>query len=84
GSGQWAVSSGQLGVDSKRSAAKDAGLLYVSDDERRLPWAAVARELALAIKGGGAVGGLAIGIKEVLAAETFAEAAQVLDELGYA
>jgi hypothetical protein len=37
----------------------------------------------MAIKGDGAIGGLAIGIREVLAAETFAAAEEVLDELGY-
>jgi hypothetical protein len=45
-------------------------------------WTAVARELALALKGAGAIGGLALGLKEVLTASTFAEAKQVLDELG--
>jgi hypothetical protein len=45
-------------------------------------WTAVARELALALKGSGAVGGLALGLKEVLTAATFREAKQILDELG--
>ncbi len=45
-------------------------------------WTAVARELALALKGDSPIGGLALGLKEVLTAATFAEAKQVLDELG--
>jgi hypothetical protein len=59
--------------------------LYVASDlpGTEPPWPAVARELALAIKQDRAVGALAIGIKEVLAAETFEAAAQILDELGY-
>jgi hypothetical protein len=34
------------------------------------------------LKGDSAIGGLALGLKEVLTAATFAEAKQVLDELG--
>ena len=45
-------------------------------------WTAVARELALAFKGNRAIGGLALGLKEVLMAVSFAEAQQILDELG--
>ena len=45
-------------------------------------WTAVARELALALKGGRAAGGLALGLKEVLTADTVAAAKQILDELG--
>ena len=67
----------------KLVSVNSATILYVSDDQELVPWAAVARELAMAIKGDGAIGGLAIGIREVLAAETFAAAEEVLDELGY-
>ena len=63
--------------------AADAGILYVAADRPRPPWAAVARELALAIKQNRPSGGLAIGIKEVLAAATLTDASQILDELGY-
>ena len=58
-------------------------VLYVPVAPANFPWTAVARELALAIKPGQAVGGLAMGIREVLTAVTFAAAAQILDELGY-
>ncbi len=61
----------------------DGGILYVAAAQSRLVWTAVARELARAIKQGRAVGGLALGIKEVLAGDTAADAAQILDELGY-
>jgi hypothetical protein len=58
-----------------------ANVLYMSAD---FSWTAVARELALSIKPGQPVGGLAMGIREVLTAVTPAAAAQTLDELGYA
>jgi hypothetical protein len=45
-------------------------------------WTAVARELALTFKGTSAIGGLALGLKELLTATSFAEARQVLDDLG--
>jgi hypothetical protein len=45
-------------------------------------WTAVARELALAFKGDSPIGGLALGLKELLTAVTFAEARQILDDLG--
>jgi hypothetical protein len=61
-----------------------ANVLYVPESEADFPWTAVARELALAVKPGQPVGGLAIGIREVLTAVTFAAAAQILDDLGYA
>ena len=60
-----------------------ANVLYVPDASDNFPWTAVARELALAINPGQPVGGLAMGIREVLTAVTFADAAQILDELGY-
>lgn len=54
-------------------------VLYVQGE----PWAAIARELAQALQPGRRTAGLAVGIKEVLAAETAAAAGQLLDELGY-
>lgn len=49
----------------------------------RPPWAAIARELAYAIKPTGEVGGLAGGIKEALEGESLELAERTLDELGY-
>jgi hypothetical protein len=54
-------------------------VLYV---EEKPSWALIARELAFVIKQGRAFGSLALGIKEVLAANTFGSAARILDELG--
>lgn len=48
-----------------------------------VPWPAVAREIAYAVKPLGEVGGLAGGIKEVLSSDTFEDATQILNELGY-
>ena len=61
----------------------DINVLYLADYHHGISWATVARELAAAIKGNAAVGGLAIGIKEVLAAKTFGMASHILDESGY-
>ena len=51
--------------------------------EEKFTWVAIARELAVFIKQNQAVGGLAIGIKEVLAANSYGSAARILDDLGY-
>ncbi len=59
------------------------GVLYLESEKQPVPWTAVARELAKAVAPGRNVGGLALGIKEVLAAESIEEATAVLDELGY-
>ena len=59
------------------------GVLYLDSEKQPIPWTAVARELAQAIAPGRNTGGLALGIKEVLAAESTTAAAAVLDELGY-
>jgi hypothetical protein len=59
------------------------GVLYLDSERQPIPWTAVARELAHAIAPGRNVGGLALGIKEVLVAKSAADAATVLDELGY-
>jgi hypothetical protein len=53
--------------------------LVVTECEPAQLWTAVARELALALSGGGL---LALGLKEVLAAESYTAAAQALTELG--
>ncbi len=60
--------------------------LYVEANEQPAPWPAIARELAQALVNSGVArgaAGLALGIREVLAAQTFDEAAATLDELGY-
>ncbi|MBK8902520.1 MAG: sensor histidine kinase [Anaerolineaceae bacterium] len=59
------------------------GVLYLDSETLPVPWTAVARELAQAAAPGRNVVGLALGIKEVLAAETTEDATAVLDELGY-
>jgi hypothetical protein len=58
-------------------------VLYLDSEKQPIPWTAVARELAQAIAPGRNVGGLALGIKEVLVAQSIDEATAVLDELGY-
>lgn len=59
------------------------GVLYLDREQLPIPWTAVARELAQAIAPRRKVGSLALGIKEILAAETTADAAAMMDELGY-
>ena len=59
------------------------GVLYLDSEKQPIPWTAVARELAQAMALERNVGGLALGIKEVLAAESTGAATAVLDELGY-
>ena len=65
------------------SAACINGVLYLDSEKQPIPWTAVARELAKAVVLERNVVGLALGIKEVLAAESVGAAAAVLDELGY-
>lgn len=48
----------------------------------RMPWASIAREMALALDPDAEAGRIAPGLKEVLAAETLEDAALALDELG--
>lgn len=60
--------------------AEEPARLFVDEG---VAWTAVARELALALLPAGTTSGLALGIKEVLAAESASAAAQTLDELGY-
>lgn len=57
--------------------------LYVVYRDTHLPWSAVARELAYALKPEGEVGNLPSGLKEVLGEDSAQEASRVLDELGY-
>lgn len=57
--------------------------LYSCQSNGSPPWTAIARELALALCPGSEPGGLAAGIKEVLAAEDPQMVNNVLDELGY-
>jgi hypothetical protein len=59
------------------------GVLYLDREKQPIPWTAVARELAKAVAPGLNVVSLALGIKEVLATESIAEATAMLDELGY-
>lgn len=65
------------------AAAWSNGVLYLDSEKQPIPWTAVARELAKAVALERNVVGLALGIKEVLAAESIGAAAAVLDELGY-
>ncbi|MCL4267628.1 MAG: hypothetical protein KJ069_30930 [Anaerolineae bacterium] len=58
-------------------------VLYLDNEKQPIPWTAVARELAQAVAPRRNVSGLALGIKEVLAAESIDDATAVLDELGY-
>ncbi|MCC6602464.1 MAG: sensor histidine kinase [Anaerolineae bacterium] len=78
-----------LGTESQATTAEPTvakwldGVLYLDSEKQPIPWTAVARELAQAMAPGQNVAGLALGIKEVLAATTPTAAAAVLDELGY-
>lgn len=60
----------------------EVGFITVYDNGN-VSWPAIARELASAIKPIGEIGGLAGGIKEVLASASPQEAERSLDELGY-
>lgn len=57
--------------------------VYVVRQNGQISWAALAREIAAALKPMGEIGGLAGGIKEVLTGDTPETAAQALDDLGY-
>lgn len=58
-------------------------LSFVSVNDR-LPWAPIARELALALYPAEEPGRIAPGLKEVLAADSVAEAIEILNQLGFA
>jgi len=57
--------------------------LYFVRGESHLPWPSIARELATALCPEAEPGRLATGIKDVLSAESEAEARALLDELGF-
>lgn len=57
--------------------------LIAVHDNQTVPWAGIGRILASQLKPSGPIGGLASGLKEVLAATTPTEASCLLDELGY-
>lgn len=61
----------------------ETAVLYVAYVGDEVPWAAIARELALALRPQQPPGGLALALREVLSAPTFAAAAEILAELGY-
>lgn len=58
-------------------------VLYLCRDEGQVPWAAVARELAVGIGGSRSAGALALAIRQVLVADSNSAARALLDELGY-
>ena len=62
----------------------DSHFLWITYPNGRLPWASLARELAIALCPEEDPGRFSSGLKEVLAAPTPEEAATVLDELGFA
>ena len=62
----------------------DSHSLWATYPKEGLPWAPLARELAIALCPEEDPGPFAAGLKEVLVADTIEEAATVLDELGYA
>ncbi|MCY4081246.1 MAG: DUF3883 domain-containing protein [Caldilineaceae bacterium] len=62
----------------------DSHVLWTTYSNGRLPWAPLARELAIALCPEEDPGQFAAGLKEVLVADTCVEAATVLDELGFA
>ena len=57
--------------------------LWATRPSGQLPWAPLARELAIALLPEEDPGAFAAGLKEVLAAKTTCEAAKILDELGF-
>lgn len=59
-------------------------ILYYVRSDGAYPWSAIARELAYALNPQAEAGKVAPGLKEVLSANSLAEASQSLDELGYA
>ncbi|MGA2792690.1 MAG: DUF3883 domain-containing protein [Roseiarcus sp.] len=62
----------------------DEVTLMFARREGQMPWAAMARELAVALFPEEDPGRFAAGLKEVMAAKTVTEAAAILDELGFA
>jgi hypothetical protein len=63
---------------------REQGTLFFTRTDGRTPWGAIAREVAIALFPVEDPGRFAAGFKEVLAPDSVAEAAAVLDELGFA
>jgi len=63
---------------------REENTLYFVRRNATIPWASIARELALSISPELDPGQLASGIKEVLSAESEQDAQSILDELGFA
>jgi hypothetical protein len=59
------------------------GLITYAATGTKIPWAAIARELAMALVPNLEPGRIAAGLKEVLSATDLAEAREALDELGF-
>ena len=59
------------------------GNLYFSTSNRKTPWNAIAREMSRLLYPESDLPNLGLELKEVLSAETFLEASQTLDQLGY-
>lgn len=78
--------------ETHRSAPERVGAVYLPEDRRLcflrckipFPWPALARELSVALQPDEEPGHLAAGLKEALAADTNAEADDMLDQLGVA
>lgn len=76
----------------RNSSPEDVPALYHRESDRlvfvindsKVPWSAIARELAIALFPDEDPGRIAAGLKEVLAAESPDHAEATLDELGYA
>lgn len=60
------------------------GTLFFMRQDGRMPWPAIARELAIALFPDEDPGRFAAGLKEALSADTSDDAAGLLDELGFA
>lgn len=83
----------RIGLNNKKSNPELAEALWLDDknvivikytEDEQIPWAAVSRELASAVKRTGELGNLASGFQQVLSARTTEEAERTLDALGYA
>lgn len=61
----------------------DEETLYFVPKEGRIPWAPIAKELALAVDPTGEPGQLSPGFYQVLSASSYQEASAILDQLGY-
>lgn len=59
------------------------GNLYFSTSNRKIPWIDISREMSRLLYPESDLPNLGLELKEVLSAETFLEASQTLDQLGY-